>query len=151
MPKSDEQIGIKATMSQAVSFEVDTYQNNRWVLECVLDDKDMALSTAKRLYDSKRFSAVRVVQETYDENSNSSRERVIFETTVADRDNRAAKVRQPATKVDRSERQSLKKRPRKKTEQKPVKKSGPSLWVLLLLLAIISAGGLGLLVYVKSL
>ncbi|WP_085904162.1 hypothetical protein [Kiloniella majae] len=140
-------------MSQAVSFEVDTYQNNRWVLECVLDDKDMALSTAKRLYDSKRFSAVRVVQETFNEDSNSSRERVIFETTVADRDNRAAKQQTAPVKVNRSERKSLKKRPRQNTKPatKTVKKSGPSLWILLLWLVAILAGGATLLYYLQSL
>ncbi len=140
-------------MSQAVSFEVDTYQNNRWVLECVLDDKDMALSTAKRLYDSKRFSAVRVVQETYDENSNSSRERVIFETTVADRDNRVAKQKAATTKVDRSERKALRKRPSQATKRDPkaAKKSGPSLWVLLLWLVAILAGGATLLYYLQRL
>ncbi|KLN62041.1 hypothetical protein WH96_00375 [Kiloniella spongiae] len=140
-------------MSQAVSFEVDTYQSNRWVLECVLDDKDMALSTAKRLYDSKRFSAVRVVQETFDEDSNSSRERVIFETTVADRDNRAAKQQASPAKVDRSERQALKKRPRQATKPaaKTARKNGPSLWVLLLWLIAILAGGATLLYYLQRL
>ncbi|WP_120498651.1 hypothetical protein [Kiloniella sp. EL199] len=140
-------------MPQAVSFEVDTYQNNRWVLECVLDDKDMALSTAKRLYDSKRFSAVRVVQETFDEDSNSSRERVIFETTVADRDNRTAKHQAEAAKVDRSERKALKKRPRQavKPKAKAAKKNGPSLWVLLLWLVAILASGATLLYYLQRL
>ncbi|MFD2204035.1 hypothetical protein [Kiloniella antarctica] len=138
-------------MSQAVSFEVDTYQNNRWVLECVLDDKDMALSTAKRLYDSKRFSAVRVVQETYDDASNSSRERVIFETTVADRDNRAAQQKKSdvAKKevVDRSERHSLRKRPKK---EEPAKKK-PSIWTMVFLLVGILAVGVFALLYLKSL
>ncbi|OUS13298.1 hypothetical protein A9Q97_05220 [Rhodospirillales bacterium 47_12_T64] len=113
----------------------------------------MALSTAKRLYDSKRFAAVRVVQETYDENSNSSRERVIFETTVADRDNRTAKqnkvkVKAGATKtgVSRSERQPLRKRPKIAATKK-----GPGIWVLLLLFVIISAVGISALVYLRSL
>ncbi|WP_020594324.1 hypothetical protein [Kiloniella laminariae] len=138
-------------MSQVVSYEVDTYQNNRWVLECVLDDKDMALSTAKRLYDTKRFAAVRIVQETYDEEVNSSRERVIFETTVADRENRAAKHSQVNSppKVDRSERHPLRKRPR--VEPPVVQKKGTSLWILLLLLCVIAGGGIGLLAFLKGL
>lgn len=138
-------------MSQAVSFEVDTYQNNRWVLECVLDDKDMALSTAKRLYDSKRFSAVRVVQETYEEASNSSRERVIFESTVADRDNRAAEQKKAAgaikQTVNRSERQPLRKRPK---NVEPAKRS-PSIWVMVLWLVAIVAVGASALIYLRSL
>ncbi len=138
-------------MSQAVSFEVDTYQNNKWVLECVLDDKDMALSTAKRLYDSKRFPAVRVVQETYDEVSNSSRERVIFESTVADRDNRVSQQKKATVakkqNVDRSERQPLRKRPKK---VEPTKKS-PSIWVMALWFVAILAVGTSALVYLRSL
>ncbi|WP_419901232.1 hypothetical protein [Kiloniella sp.] len=137
-------------MSQAVSFEVDTYQNKRWVLECVLDDKDMALSTAKRLYDSQRFSAVRVVQETYDEASNSSRERVIFETTVADRDNRALHQKKAAQLkkeiLDRSERRPLRKRPKKEEPKK-----GPSIWVMALWFLAILAVGTSALVYLRSL
>ncbi|MCZ4280743.1 hypothetical protein O4H49_08135 [Kiloniella laminariae] len=111
----------------------------------------MALSTAKRLYDTKRFAAVRIVQETYDEDENSSRERVIFETTIADRENRAAKQTQVNTtpKVDRSERHPLRKRPR--VEAPVVEKKGPSLWLLLLLLGVIVAGGFGLLLFLQSL
>ena len=141
-------------MSQAVSFEVDTYQNERWVLECVVDDKNMALSTAKRLYDSQRYSAVRVVQETYDENSNSSRERVIFETTIADRDNRAAnKIQVPtaAAKVSRSERTPLKKRPKQTIGESEEKKSGPNLWVLIFLLCTFLGAGVTGLFYLRNL
>ena len=138
-------------MSQAVAFEVDTYQNNRWVLECVLDDKDMALSTAKRLYDSKRFSAVRVVQETYDEASNASRERVIFETTVADRDNRVAQQKKTVVAkkevVDRSERQPLRKRPKKVEDTK----KSPSILAMVFWLVAILAVGISALLYLKSL
>ena len=138
-------------MSQTISFEVDTYQNKRWVLECVLDDKDMALSTAKLLDESKRFIAVRVVQETYNDVSRSSHEQVIFKTTDANLESPATQQRKPRVKekeeaIDRSKRRPLRKRPKKIKPEKII-----SIWVILLWLLAILAVGSSALVYLRSL
>ncbi len=69
------------------AFEIHTYQNGRWKIDSVFDDKELALFEAKRMEDSARFSGVRVVEEAFDENNNKTSARTIYRGSKADQSN----------------------------------------------------------------
>lgn len=54
-------------------FELHTYRNGSWKIDSVFDDRDLALMEADRVDRSNRYSAVRVVEETFDEDTEKGR------------------------------------------------------------------------------
>ena len=75
-------------------FELHTYRNGSWKIDSVFDDRDLALMEADRVDRSNRYSAVRVVEETFDEDTEKGGTRTIFRSNKAARINAANKVRQ---------------------------------------------------------
>lgn len=61
-----------------MNYEVQTYKNGKWVISSVQDDKDEGIYEAQRLIQNKRTSAVRVVQEVFDESNDTYRMKVVF-------------------------------------------------------------------------
>jgi hypothetical protein len=62
----------------STAFELQVYQNGQWQFDSYFDDKDTVVSEAERMTSSGRFSGVRVLQESYKENSNTCEYHVIF-------------------------------------------------------------------------
>jgi hypothetical protein len=60
------------------SFEIQVYKSGIWNVDSYFDDRDMALSEAERLNETGRHAGVRILQEDYDEKTNSSDCRVVF-------------------------------------------------------------------------
>jgi len=60
------------------AFEIHTYQNGRWKIDAVFDDRSLALFEAKRMDEGNRFAGVRVVEESFDEDSQETQTRTIF-------------------------------------------------------------------------
>ncbi|WP_343560043.1 hypothetical protein [Kiloniella sp. b19] len=122
-------------MAREVSYEVDSYQNNRWILESVFDDREMAIATAERLFATKRFSAVRVLQESYNPETMESVERVVHKCSNVEKSNADAQKRDLKNKREalsqRSERRPLRKRPA------PPPKKEMSLFTLLVVTIVV--------------
>lgn len=115
-----------------ILFEIHTFRDGKWKIDSVFDDKELAVYEAQRVEKSNRFSAVRVVQETYDEETQRTTVRTVYRTTKVDTGNIEARRRraQPLTVA---------------TPPPPRRpqKSGISPVMLLLTLIIIVLGGLG--------
>ena len=60
------------------AFEIHTFHNGNWKIESVFDDRDIALFEASRMELSSRFAGVRVVEETFDEDSQECSTRTIY-------------------------------------------------------------------------
>lgn len=87
------------------AFEIHTYQDGKWRIDSVFDDRELALFEARRVDAGSRYSGVRVIEENYDESSDLTTTRTIFRGGTLDRQERARKNAQEAAerkKVRRS-------------------------------------------------
>ena len=60
------------------AFEIHTYQGGKWKIDSVFDDRDLAVFEAQRMEGSKRYLGVRVVEETFDEETQQTAVRTIY-------------------------------------------------------------------------
>ncbi len=65
-------------MSLSVSYELLSFRGGSWVIESVYDTKEVALQEARRLLDGRHQKGVKVIEETYDADTDKSRARVVF-------------------------------------------------------------------------
>ncbi len=65
-------------MARSVSYEVLSTRGDNWMIESVYDDRDVALYEARTLLDNRHLKAVKVVQETYDDEADRTITRTIF-------------------------------------------------------------------------
>ena len=74
-------------------FEIHTYRNGAWKINSVFDDRDLAMMEAERMDRGNRYSAVRVVEETFDDETEKGNTRTIFRSSKAERINTATQAR----------------------------------------------------------
>lgn len=76
------------------AFEIHTYQDGKWKIDSVFDDRELALFEAKRVDEGSRYSGVRVVEENYDEATALTTTKTIFRGGNLDRVEKARKATQ---------------------------------------------------------
>ena len=135
------------------AFEIYTFRDGRWKMDSVFDDRDLAIFDAQRMDSSKRFSGVRVIEETFDEDTNETKTRTIFSRTKEDLANSKIKTlgnkKSGKTAQDggtKSGHAGPKKRKRKKEQNK---KKG--FGVLTVILAFCVFGGVAALIALRIL
>lgn len=60
------------------SYELQTYQNGAWQFDAYFDSRDLVVSEAERMDQSNRYVGVRVLEEVFDEDRQSSKYQTIF-------------------------------------------------------------------------
>ncbi len=65
-------------MAKSISYEVLSTRGDNWTIESVNDDREAALYEARALLENRHLKAVKVVQETYDDESDRTITRTIF-------------------------------------------------------------------------
>ena len=117
-------------------FEIHTYRSGTWKIDSVFDDRDLALMVAERVDHSSRFPAVRVVEETFDDESQQGGTRTIYRSNKADKINKATRAKKAAASKIPA--------PPPKAKPKPKAKKGIAHQAIsaCLLLAVIVGGGL---------
>jgi len=60
------------------AFEIQVYHNGRWEFDSYFNDRDLVLSEAERIGVSGRYSGVRVLEETFNDDTNRADCKVIF-------------------------------------------------------------------------
>lgn len=65
-------------MSRSVSYELLSFRGGSWVIESVYDRKDVALQEARRLLEGRHQKGVKVIEETYDTDTDNTRARIVF-------------------------------------------------------------------------
>lgn len=115
-----------------ILFEIHTIRGGNWKIDSVFDDKELAIYEAQRIEKAGRFSAVRVIQEIYDEETQRTSVRTVYRTSKIDSANIEATRRraQPLTVAPPPPRP----RPRK---------HHVSAMTLVLTLTVIVLGGIG--------
>lgn len=121
------------------AFEIHTYQDGKWKIDSVFDDRELALFEARRVDEGSRYSGVRVIEENYDEASDLTTTRTIFRGGTASRQERARKAKagpktRAATRRGAGGREPLKNKQAKKSK----KKSNPLIPVLILSVLVIA-------------
>ncbi len=65
-------------MAKSFSYEVLSTRGDNWTIESVYDDRDVALYEARVLLENRHLKAVKVIQETHDDESDRTISRTIF-------------------------------------------------------------------------
>ena len=65
-------------MAISVSFEIYSFKNGNWMLDSVHDDKNMAIHQGRMLVASPHHMAIRVIEESYNDESDKSVSRIIY-------------------------------------------------------------------------
>lgn len=123
------------------AFEIHTFQDGKWKIDSVFDDRELALFEARRVDEGTRYSGVRVIEEVYDESSDLTTTRTIFRGGNADRQERARKAEaaKAATTVRRGAAGEPIRRKRPKKKEKTTNYLVPILILAVLIFAGLSA------------
>ncbi len=65
-------------MSSSISYELLSFKGGNWVLECVYDNKEVALQEARRLLMGRHQKGVKVIEEKYDAETDHTMARIVF-------------------------------------------------------------------------
>jgi hypothetical protein len=125
------------------AFEIQTYQDGKWKIDSVFDDRDLALFEARRVDEGSRYAGVRVIEEIYDEVSDLTTTRTIFRGGRAERQERARREavrRSPTAHAAAEEKES-----RRRAGRPPPARTSSVLIPVLILTLLVVAGLAGLL------
>ena len=65
-------------MSHTVSYELLSFRGGNWVIESIYDNRDVALQEARRLLAGRHQTGVKVIEETYDADTDNTTARIVF-------------------------------------------------------------------------
>ncbi len=125
------------------AFELQTYNEGKWKIDSIFDDRQLALFEAKRLAESGRFPGVRVVQESYDAEKDKTDFRIIYKGSRTDDENTKAQRRERKVKSElAAQRKSAEQvtAVKKRVAANAKQQADSNQWYLMLAL---KAGGLG--------
>jgi hypothetical protein len=128
------------------AFEIHTYQGGRWRIDSIFDDRDLAVFEAERMDVSGRYPGVRVVEEVYDEASNTTTSRTVYrgaKVAKANEENlkKSAEIRQQAT-LAREERQNMNAAHKVQVKRRTIqKKTSPARLIIIMILLAAFGGG----------
>lgn len=122
-----------------ILFEIHTFREGKWKIDSIFDDKDLATYEAQRMERGNRFSAVRVIQETFDEETQRTSTRTVYRSTKVDRMNAEGERK-------RAQPLSVAAPPRPPKPKKP----GISPVLMLLTLSAIVLGGIAVLYMLQN-
>jgi hypothetical protein len=61
-----------------IAFEIHTYREGQWRIDSIFDDAELAVETARRIDEGRRYAGVLVIAEDYDEATNTATNRTLF-------------------------------------------------------------------------
>lgn len=103
------------------SYEIQVYRNGNWTIQAFFDDKELALLEARRIAESNRYPAVRVIEEIVDSNLDDVRQRVVYRWSEVDKHNEQVRKEQQdlQEQVLEARRRRQQERQQKKTRRRP--------------------------------
>lgn len=122
------------------AYEIQTFQEGKWKIDSVFDDRDLALFEARRVDEGNRYAGVRVIEEIYDEASDLTTTRTIFRGSRADRNERARKAAAASRSAARAPRATAKD-PTRRTRP-AAKPTATSFLIPILILSVLVVAGL---------
>lgn len=122
------------------AYEIQTFQEGKWKIDSVFDDRDLALFEARRVDEGNRYAGVRVIEEIYDEASDLTTTRTIFRGSRADRNERARKAAAASRNAARAPRAATKDPTRR--ARAAAKPTATSFMIPILILSVLVIAGL---------
>lgn len=90
-------------MSGYLSYELQTFLGGTWKTDSVFDDREIATFEAQRVQKSGRYSAVRLVEDRYDQKSGNYVSKTVFRATKADSPNIEATDRLRKARIEKDQ------------------------------------------------
>lgn len=87
-------------MSLIVAYEIQTLIDDKWKIDSIFDDQELAVLQAGHMVAAGRFAGVRVVQEAFDEADQKTKIRVVFGGTGVQPHNSEASQRHASVSRD---------------------------------------------------
>lgn len=103
------------------SYEIQVFRNSGWIIQAFFDDKELALLEARRMAESNRYPAVRVIEEIVGATSDDVKQRVVFRQSEVDKHNEQVRREQEDTqqKVFEARRRRQQERQQNKKPKRP--------------------------------
>ena len=67
------------------SYEIQVLRSGSWAIQAFFDDKELALIEARRVSETNRYPAVRVIEEIVDTDLDDVKQRVVYRWSEVDR------------------------------------------------------------------
>ena len=133
------------------AFEIHIFREGKWKIDSVFDDRELAIFDAERMYAGGRYSGIRVIEEIFDENTGETRTRTVFKgAALGDNNAKSIKSQTGVHKNAMADRKqwTITKTVRRKQTKKLAKQKRTRIGLLkiLLMLAALVLGGIGILV-----
>jgi len=65
-------------MSRSISYELLSFRDGSWIIESIYENRDVALQEARRLLEGRHQKGVKVIEETYDADTDNTTVRIVF-------------------------------------------------------------------------
>lgn len=65
-------------MSRSISYELLSFRDGSWIIESIYENRDVALQEARRLLEGRHQKGVKVIEETYDADTDNTTARIVF-------------------------------------------------------------------------
>ncbi|MEQ8640678.1 MAG: hypothetical protein RIE31_08755 [Alphaproteobacteria bacterium] len=130
-------------MANLIAYEIQIYTSGAWKIDSVFDDRELAVAEAQRLERSRRYPAVRVMEEQFSDAEQVSRTRTVYRGSGVDRSNRRAVQRQVKNKQEiEAEKAQVDANRDARTNPPPRRKSATTItvWAMLKFALIATAG-----------
>jgi len=140
-------------MSSA-SYEIQVYRQGDWSIQAFFDDKELAILEARRMAETRRYTAVRVVEEILDPDTQEARTRIVFRDSRVDKHNQEVreereKVQEEALEARRRRQQERQKAAKAKSRERPEWMAPNSVPMILLKALGIAALGIGFILFLN--
>jgi hypothetical protein len=121
------------------SYEIQTFKDGEWKVGSIFDDREEAIDEARRIEQSTRYAGVKVIQEIWDEENNTSTFRTLFRGGAAKNDlPEKSKTAAASNNSSRHYAEKRTERPRRKKHQ--AKKAGFVVPIIVLMAISLAAG-----------
>lgn len=138
-------------MSSAVSYEVYSHKNGNWNIDSVYDDKAEAMYEAKQLLESRYSTGVKVIEESFDDETADTSSKIIFQQVKGNRTPPRTEIKKPKARARVGAKPGKGKKGTGKRKKKKKRTFTQTLILLVLSIGGIGAGLIGLLFFLVHL
>lgn len=124
------------------SYEIQVYRQGNWTIQAFFDDKELATLEARRMAETRRYTAVRVIEETVEPSTEEIKTRVVFRESQVDKHNN--EVRQEREKIQEEAVAARRQRQQKRQDASKSKGKGRPDWMRPNSMPMILLKGLGI-------
>lgn len=122
------------------SFEIQLYRSGAWKTDSIYDDRALAEMEARRMETSARYANLRIIEEVYDEKSDSTKLRTIYRDRAFQE--KVAKKSETVRLKDKHNNNTQKRARKYETRRQAKAKSGGNMTKIIINLVLIGVVGI---------